>query len=449
MKKYDLIVLGGGSGGIASANRAGMYGANVAVIEGKDLGGTCVNRGCVPKKIGWYASQIAEASQILGPEYGFDIKVAGFDYEKFRTSRDAYIQRSRDSYLNQFEKNGVEYISAYGQFVDDHTIEADGELYQADHIIIATGGRPAPLDLPGSDLLENSDDIFEWNQLPKSIAFLGAGYVAVELAQMYQALGVETHLVIRHDRPLRSFDQMLSDNLVKHMEASNLHLHKNLSFDSFQASPDGRIDCLKDGQVLLTVEKVVAAVGRVPNTENLGLDKTSIELDDQGFIKIDDSHQTTAKGVYAVGDVSGKIALTPVAIRAGRQVAEFLFNQAESSAIDYQNIPTVIFAHPAIGTIGYSESEAKEKFGSDQIKVYQSRFFSMYHSAGNHRQACDFKLVCLGEEEKVIGMHGIGYGVDEMIQGFGVAIKMGATKSQWDAIIAIHPTGSEEFVTMR
>ena len=449
MKEYDLIVLGGGSGGIATANRAAMHGAKVAVIEGHDLGGTCVNRGCVPKKIGWYGARVSEAIHKYAPNYGFDVTMEGFDYTIFLEARDGYVSRSRASYDRQFEKNGIEVYSDFGRFIGPKTIEVGQETLQGKYVMIATGGKPSRLDVPGSDLLDNSDDFFEWQDLPESVAFIGAGYIAVELSQMMAAFGVESHLVVRHDRPLRHFDHMLSDLLMEEMVKEGVQLHTHTNFDAYERTQDGKIACYQDGQLVLTVDRVVQAIGRTPNTNQLGLEQTGVELDDKGHIIVNEGHETDEPGVYAVGDVIDRIDLTPVAIRAGRRVAEYLFNDASDSEIDYTNVPSVIFSHPAIGTIGLSEEEAIETYGSDRIKVYKSRFYAMYTSAGGHRQPCDFKLVCLDDQETVIGLHGIGEGVDEMIQGFGVAMKMKATKADFDSVIAIHPTGAEEFVTMR
>lgn len=449
MQKFDLLILGGGSGGIAAANRAAIYGANVGIIESNLFGGTCVNRGCVPKKAGWFAARLMEAVDELAAGYGIESELKAFHYPEFIKARDAYVERSKAAYERTFEKNGIQTIQGYGKFVNGHTIEVNGLRYQADHILIATGGRPLTLDVPGADLLETSDDFFKWEQLPASVALVGAGYIAVELAQTLNSFGVETHLVVRHDRPLRRFDHTLSDTLMEAMGKSGLTLHTHTDFDAYRRNDQGLIECLKDGKVVLTVEKIILAIGRKPNVENLGLEHTKVQLDKKGKIAVNAGHETDEPGVYACGDVIDQLELTPVAIKSGRQIAEYLFNHAETSAIDAENVPTVIFTHPAIGTVGMSQEAAVKKYGQDAIKVYQSRFNSMYMSIGGVRQPCDFKLICLGDAEKVIGLHGIGEGVDEMLQGFALAIKMGATKSDFDSVVAIHPTGAEEFVTMR
>lgn len=448
MKKFDLISIGGGSGGIASANRAAEYGAKVAVIEESYLGGTCVNLGCVPKKVTWYASRVNDAIHRYGPGYGFKAKEVEFDYSEFLKARDGYVERSRSGYDSRFEKNNVEVFHGHAKFVSEHEVEVNGEIIYGENIIIATGGRPLLPEVKGVELVDNSDEFFAWDTLPESVAVIGAGYIAVELAGVLHGLGVNSHLVVRHDRPLRKFDEMITDALVEAMEQNGPTLMTHTSFDEYRKKGD-QIECYQDGELKLTVDRVIMAIGRIANTENLGLENINIHTEVDCTISVNEEHQTAIPHIYAIGDVIDKVDLTPVAIRAGRQVAEYLFNNAKTSAIDYTNIPTVVFSHPAIGTIGLTEKEAIKAYGESEIKVYHNKFFSMYASASWHREPCYFKLVCQGPEETVIGLHGIGEGVDEMIQGFGVAMKMKATKEQFDSVIAIHPTGAEEFVTMR
>lgn len=448
MREFDLIVIGGGSGGSGAANRAAQYGAKVAVIEGGQIGGTCVNLGCVPKKVSWYAARVKEAITHYGPGYGFTAENVTFDYATFLKGRDGYVERSRNGYGANLERNGVEVIKGFGKMVGTHEVEVNGEVLKGKYILIATGSRPSQPDVKGIELTDNSDDFFAWSELPKSVLVVGAGYIAVEIAGVLHALGVKSQLAVRYDRPLRKFDKMLSDGLVEAMAQNGPELLTHTLIDEYRQNGN-LIECYMNGKLVTSVEKVVVAIGRVPNVENIGLKTAGINLDSRGYIAVNDAHQTSIPTVYAIGDVIGKIDLTPVAIRAGRQLSEFLFNNASSSEISYEMVPTVVFSHPAIGTIGLTEEEAITKFGSNQIKVYRSKFFSMYASASWHREPSYFKLVCLGEEEQVIGLHGIGEGVDEMIQGFGVAMKMGATKRDIDSVVAIHPTGSEEFVTMR
>ncbi|WP_312949444.1 glutathione-disulfide reductase [Streptococcus parasuis] len=449
MKEFDIISIGGGSGGIATMNRAAMYGAKAAVIEAGYLGGTCVNLGCVPKKIMWYGSQIAEAIQNYGPEYGFTSQEVTFDFSTLRKNREAYIERSRISYGNTFNKNGVEVINGFARFVDNQTVEINGELIRAKHIVIATGARPDVPSIPGSELGIVSDDVFAWEELPSSVAILGAGYIAVEMAGLLHGLGVQTDLFVRRNRPLRNFDTYIVEALMEEMNRTNLPLHTGKTPISLEKTQDGHIQIHFEDGSSHVAQQVLWAIGRKPNVDKLNLEATGVQLTPSGHIAVDEFQETGISGIYALGDVTGEKELTPVAIKAGRLLAERLFNNKPTAKMDYNTIPTVVFSHPAIGTVGLTEDEAISQYGKDNVKVYTSAFTSMYTALGKHRQMAKFKLVTAGENEQVVGLHGIGYGVDEMIQGFAVAIKMGATKEEFDAVVAIHPTGSEEFVTMR
>ena len=448
MREYDIIAIGGGSGGIATMNRAGEHGAKAAVIEEKKLGGTCVNVGCVPKKIMWYGAQIAESFHHYGPDYGFTSSDVQFDFAKLRQNREAYINRARSSYDGSFKRNGVDLIEGRAHFVDSHTVSVNGELFRAKHIVIATGARPSIPTIPGAELGGSSDDVFAWEQLPESVAILGAGYIAVELAGVLHALGVKTDLFVRRDRPLRGFDSYIVEGLVNEMEKTGLPLHTHKVPVKLEETDQGITIHFEDGSSH-TASQVIWATGRRPNVDGLELEKAGVTLNQRGFIQVDEYQNTVVDGIYALGDVTGEKELTPVAIKAGRTLSERLFNGKTSAKMDYTTIPTVVFSHPAIGTVGLTEDQAIKEYGQDNIKVYKSSFASMYSAVTNHRQESRFKLITAGADEKVVGLHGLGYGVDEMIQGFAVAIKMGATKADFDATVAIHPTASEEFVTMR
>ncbi|MCE9680397.1 glutathione-disulfide reductase [Shewanella sp. AS1] len=447
---FDYICLGAGSGGIASANRAAMRGAKVLLIEAKALGGTCVNVGCVPKKVMWYGAQVAEAMHLYAKDYGFDVSVNHFDWSKLVESREAYIERIHGAYDRGLDSNGVTLVRGYGRFINSNTIEVNGEHYTADHILIATGGSPTIPNIPGAELGIDSDGFFALNEQPKRVAVIGAGYIAVEVAGVLHALGSETHLFVRKHAPLRSFDPMLSQALMESMATDGLSLHTNSVPQSVAKQADGSLILTLESGEQYEVDCLIWAIGRKPSTDNIGLEHTEVKLDDNGYVIVDAQQNTTAKGIYCVGDImAGGVELTPVAVKAGRLLSERLFNGMHDAKMDYNLIPTVVFSHPAIGTMGLTEPEAIAQYGEENIKVYNSTFTSMYTAVTAHRQACKMKLVCAGAEEKVVGIHGIGYGMDEILQGFGVAMKMGATKANFDAVVAIHPTGAEEFVTMR
>ena len=449
MREYDIIAIGGGSGGSATMNRAAMYGAKAAVIEGNIIGGTCVNIGCVPKKVMWYGAQVSETLKNYAADYGYTIGETSFDFKTLRKNREAYIERSRQAFSNNFNRNGVDYIEGYARFVDKNTVEVNGEHIRAKHIVIATGSYAFIPNVPGSELGGTSDDVFAWEELPESVSIIGAGYIAVELAGVLHALGVKTDLFVRKGGPLRGFDQGIVEVLVEEMKKNGQPLHTHKVPQKLEKLDNGDIQIHFEDGTTHTSQKVIWAVGRKANVHQLNLEAAGVELTERGFIQVDEYQNTTTPGIYALGDVSGEKELTPVAIKAGRILAERLFNGKTDAKMDYELIPTVVFSHPAIGSIGLTQEQAEAKYGVENIKVYQSTFAGMYSAITVHRQMTKLKLITLGEEEKVIGLHGIGGGIDEMIQGFAVAVKMGATKADFDATVAIHPTASEEFVTMR
>ncbi len=451
-KHYDFLAIGGGSGGIASVNRASQYGQKCALIEAKALGGTCVNVGCVPKKVMWYGAQMAEALHDYAPAYGFDVKIEKFDFARLVAHRQAYIERIHQSYERVLSKNNVDVIQGFAKFIDAHTVEVNGEKITADKILISVGGRPSRPNIPGAEYGIDSNGFFALEELPKSVAILGAGYIAVELAGVMHSFGVDTHLFVRQNTPLRRFEPMVVETLMQEYARLGIQIHpfsvpkevlKNADNSytlKFENGEEHQTDC------------VIWAIGREPATDKINLSATGVETNARGFIKVDKYQNTNVPNIFAVGDImQGGIELTPVAVAAGRRLAERLFNNKPEEHLDYNLVPSVVFSHPPIGSIGFTEPQAQEKYGAENIKCYQSQFTPMYTAIGEdkYRQTCKMKLVCLGEEEKIIGLHGIGFGVDEMIQGFAVAIKMGATKKDFDNTVAIHPTGSEEFVTMR
>ncbi|KAF7772336.1 glutathione reductase (NADPH) [Pseudoalteromonas citrea] len=448
---FDYIAIGGGSGGIASANRAAMRGAKVAIIEAKHMGGTCVNVGCVPKKVMWHGAQVAEAIKLYAPDYGFDVELKNFNWSKLVESRQAYIGRIHQGYNGYLAKNGVTVINGFAKFIDNKTVEVNGEHYSADHICIAVGGRPSVPNIPGAEHGIDSNGFFELNEQPRSVAVIGAGYIAVELAGVLHGLGTDTHLFVRKHAPLRSFDPLIVETLTEVMDKEGPTLHTHSTPKEITKEADGSVTLHLENGESHNVEQLIWAIGREPVTDLINLKATDVDTNQRGFIKVDEFQNTSVDGIYALGDImEGGIELTPVAVKAGRMLAERLFNpELPNAKMDYSLVPTVVFSHPPIGTIGLTEPEAIAQYGEDQVKVYSSSFAAMYTAVTAHRQPCKMKLVCVGPEEKVVGLHGIGFAVDEMIQGFAVAMKMGATKADFDAVVAIHPTGSEEFVTMR
>ncbi len=446
-EKFDVLVIGGGSGGIAHARRAAEYGARAAVVESGKLGGTCVNVGCVPKKVMWYAA--AQAHQFEHAEdYGFDIEVRGHDWAAIKENRDAYIARLNAIYERNLDTSGVSHICGYANFVDAHTVAVGDELFEADKIVIATGGRPGIPDIPGAELGITSDDFFELEERPQRVLVAGSGYIAVELAGIFNTLGSDVHLVVRKDGILRSFDAMLGESLMECMEKQGIEIETRFIPAAVEKTGDGLIVRAEDGRTSDPVDSVLWAIGRKPNSAGLALEKAGVETDARGFIPTDKRQQTNVGHIFALGDVTGRAALTPVAIAAGRRLADRLYGGMEGRYLDYDLIPTVIFGHPTIGTIGLSEAEAREEFG-DTVKVYQSGFIPMYYALGSKKQRSIMKLVTVGEDERIVGCHIFGDGADEMLQGFAVAIRMGAKKADFDDTVAIHPSNAEELVTMR
>lgn len=447
-KHYDLLAIGGGSGGLSAAERAAMYGKKAAVIEMDRLGGTCVNIGCVPKKVMWFAAGIAHSLRDAGG-YGFDVMVNDFDWGQLVKRREAYIQGINDWYHTYLADSDIDEIVGQGRFVDAHTLEVAGEHYTADHIVISPGGLPIIPDIPGAEHGITSQGFFELTEQPKRVAVVGGGYIAVELAGLLRALGSEVDMLLRRQHFLDSFDAMLRESLMEEMVNAGVNILPNINVERVEKMGDGSLTLhCQGGHELTGFDTLIWAIGRAPNTAELNLDAAGVNHDENGFIPTDEFQNTNVKGVYAVGDVTGRAQLTPVAIAAARRLGDRLFNNQPERRLEYENIPTVMFSHPPIGTVGLTEGEARKIHG-DAVKVYQTRFTPMYHALTKHKTNTAMKLVCVGAQEKVVGCHIIGHGADEMLQGFAVAIKMGATKKEFDNTVAIHPTSAEELVTMR
>ncbi|MDH5377565.1 MAG: glutathione-disulfide reductase [Gammaproteobacteria bacterium] len=447
-KHYELIAIGAGSGGLSVAERAAEYGKRCAIIEGDALGGTCVNRGCVPKKIMWNGAHIAHALDDA-PAYGFTIERNGFDWRTLIKARDTYVHNVNSWYTAYLAEKKIDVITGWGKFVSNKELEVAGETYTADHVVISTGGRPVVPDIPGAEYGITSDDFFLLKEQPKKVAIIGAGYIAVELAGVLKSLGSDVTLVLRRDRLLARFDSMLSASLYEVMSAEGIKFLSNCSLAEIKKKEDGELVLIEaKGATSDTFDTVIWAAGREPVTDNLNLHATDIKYLENGEIPSDEYENTNVQGVYALGDITGKAALTPVAIAAGRRLADRLFNGQSDRKVDYSCIPTVVFTHPPIGTVGLSEEAARQQY-ADRVKVYTSSFTPMAHSFTQRQHQTRMKLVTVGEEEKLVGCHMIGDSVDEMLQGFAVAVRMGARKRDLDDTIAIHPTSAEELVTMR
>jgi glutathione-disulfide reductase len=444
---FDLIAIGGGSGGLAVAEKAAQFGKRVALIEGAKLGGTCVNVGCVPKKVMWYAANLA-AAVADAPDYGVQVQTNGFDWAKLIAGRNQYIADINGYWDGYVERLGLTRIDGFARFVDARTVAVGDQHYTADHIVIATGGRPIVPRMPGAELGITSDGFFALEEQPKRVAIIGGGYIGVELAGVLSALGTEITIVALEDRMLALFDPLISETLAENMRLHGIDMHLQFEVAGIERDEQGLVLAARDGQRLTGFDQVIWAVGRAPNTRDLNLEAAGITVERSGVIPTDAYQNTTVPGIYAIGDIAGREPLTPVAIAAGRRLAERLFNDKPELKLDYENVPTVVFAHPPIGKVGLSEPEARERYG-DTLTIYETSFTPMRYSLNAHGPKTAMKLVCAGEDEKVVGIHLIGDGVDEMMQGFGVAVKMGATKADLDNTVAIHPCSAEELVTLK
>lgn len=449
MSDFDLIVIGGGSGGLAGAFRAAAHGARVALLEPGELGGTCVNVGCVPKKAMWLAAELSQ-NITLAAELGFDAAPPKLDWREFIVHRQRYIAGIHTSYRKRLDENGIVWMPCRGRLIDGHTVESeDGARLTAPHILIATGGKPWRPPVPGAEHGLISDDFFNFCDAPRRVAIVGAGYIAVELAGVLQALGSQVELFVRGQRLLESFDRDLSTELLEDAKQHGIRARFGYSLAGVESTADQGVLLIDAAQVRSErFDSLIFATGRRATTHGLGLEHAGVELDPAGYVQVDEYQNTTAPGIYAVGDVTDRPALTPVAIAAARRLMDRVIKGKAEAKLEYSDIATVVFSHPPIGKIGLTEQEARDRYGGD-ITVYRTRFRPMLHALADSPQRSLFKLVCAGPDERVVGLHLLGEGADEILQGFAVAIKKGITLSDLHDTMAIHPTSAEEVVLIR
>lgn len=442
---FDLFVIGAGSGGVRAARMAAQTGARVAAAEGAPLGGTCVNLGCIPKKLYSYAAHYAEAFD-ESHGYGWEGEKPVLNWETLKRQRATEISRLNGVYENLFKGAGVELIRGWATLQDPHTVKLDnGQTYTARHILIATGGTPTVPDVPGKEYVITSNDIFDLPEFPQRLLVVGGGYIACEFASIFNGLGARVIQLYRSEQILRGFDREVRDFVADEMRKSGVDVRVNANIASIEKTAEGLKATLEDGSVLVA-DQILYATGRVPNINGLGFEALSGETGKKGAIKVNARYQTSIPSIYALGDVTDRIQLTPVALGEAMVLVDDLFGDAQKK-MSYEYIPTAVFTHPNIGTVGYSEEDAKEKFGD--IRVFRSEFRPLKHTLSGSTARVFMKLIVEVATDKVVGMHMVGDDAGEIIQGFAVAVKAGVTKAGFDSTIGIHPTAAEEFVTMR
>ncbi|WP_026986470.1 glutathione-disulfide reductase [Fodinicurvata fenggangensis] len=441
---YDLFVIGAGSGGVRAARMSASHGARVAIAEERHFGGTCVNIGCVPKKLMVYASHFGEDFEDAAG-YGWTLGKPEFDWKTLIANKDREIARLNGIYEKLLNNAGVEIFESRARLLDEHTIDVGGKRVTAAHILVATGGKPAQADIPGRELTLVSDDVFFLDKQPERILIVGGGYIGVEFAGIFNGLGSKTTLVHRGPAFLRGFDEDLRHFLAREMDKKGVALRFNQTITSVAKGQDGLTVEFSDGR-REDFDQVLYAVGRTPNTQGLGLENAGVALDKRGAVQVDEYFRTNVPSVLAIGDVTDRLQLTPVALAEGMAVAQTLF-QESPSRVDYADIPTAVFSQPPIATVGLSEGEAREQYG--KVDIYRADFKPMRHTLSGNEERALMKLIVERDSERVLGAHMAGMDAAEIIQGVAIAIKAGATKDIFDATIGIHPTTAEEFVTMR
>lgn len=449
MTRFDFLVLGAGSGGLAAARRAASHGAKVAIIESRELGGTCVNLGCVPKKVMYNAATVAQTYADAGG-YGFRSESPKLDWATLKTRRDDYVSRLNTLYADNLKREGVTTFEGYGKFIDAHTLEVSGNQPRAEHILVAVGGYPKVPDVPGAQLGITSNGFFALKEQPKNVVVVGTGYVGVELASTLRTLGSEVTLLSKYDGVIPHFDSLIRSELLTHLDTSGIALKPHTEVARVQRTEAGKLKLTtSDDKELSGFDCLIWATGRAPAARSLNLERAKVETTAEGYIRVDAFQNTSTPGVYALGDVTPGWHLTPVAIAAGRKLADRLFGGEPEAALDTRVIPTVVFSHPPVATVGLSSEQAVAAFGKENVREYVTRFTNMYYALSETKPKTTMKLVCAGPEERVVGIHVVGLSADEMIQGFAVALRMGARKADLDATIAVHPTAAEELVTLR
>lgn len=445
-KDFDLIVIGGGSGGLAGAFRAASHGAKVAMLEPGALGGTCVNVGCVPKKAMWLAANLAE-HLAAARGFGFELpEQTPLNWEQLLVRRSCYIENIHAAYRKRLEAAGIAVFPERGSLTDEPGVVRAGQLsWRAPRILLATGGHPLKPHIPGIGLGGVSDDFFALTQPPARVAIVGGGYIGVELASVLQALGSRVELFVRQSRLLANFDQEITDKLAESFRQAGIELHFDCEATALEGEPGAIHVVTGDNTRHGPFDHVLFATGRGPNVEGLGLDAAGITRNKRGQVDVDAWQATSRADVFAVGDVTAQPALTPVAIAAARRLMDRLYGGDVESRLELPLVPTVVFAHPPLASVGLSEEAAREAFG-DAVKVYRAEFRPMLQALSDGHRRCLFKLVCMGEDERVVGLHLIGPGSDEILQGFAVAMRKGITRRDLRDTLAIHPTSAEELV---